>query len=165
MDVSETKYSSILSIGYVDIRQHLRLEGLVAVNSDLALRAAQWPRLLNRLTALRITAHGQLANPAVVLAAQLQLALEHDSRQPNLRIRYAAQISHLLGAALAKLVPELLDHQAALCCACVLRGRQSKSPVVLGLLQVYQVQCHSTVLHAPLIVLSEDARTVHARAL
>ena len=34
MDVSETKYSSILSIGYVDVLQHLRLEGLVAVNRE-----------------------------------------------------------------------------------------------------------------------------------
>lgn len=145
--------------------RHLRLAGLVAVDDGPALRAAQGPRLRQGLAARRVAAQGQRTNPAVVLAAHLQVVLELGGRQLNLRIGYGTQRSQLLGAALAKLVAELLDQQAALCRAGVLGGHQREPPVVLGLLEVHQVQCDSTVPHAPLIVLSQDARTVHARAL
>jgi hypothetical protein len=144
---------------------HLRLTGLVTVHGDLALRATQGPRLLQGLFTQRIAAQRQLSNPSVVRAALPQLGPELDSRQLNLVIRYGTQRVHLLGAAAAKLVPELLDHQAALCCACVLGRRQIKPPVVLGLLQVYDVQSKRPVLHTLLIVLLQQNSTAHARPL
>jgi len=137
------------------------LTGLVTVDGDLALRTAQGRG--QGFAAGRAAAHRQLANPAVVIAALVQNFLVLGVRQLNLVIGYGAQRSHLHGAAVAKLVPKLLDHQAALCGACVLM--QGKPPVVLGVLEVYEVQCDSRVLLAALIVLFQDFRTAHARAL